>query len=458
MQRHRVVELRLGQPGLDADRHRLQNLRRIRPDHVRTDHLVARFVDDEFIQRTLVASGEHVAHRPEIRGEDLDRAIMVARRRLAQPDAAERRVGEYRARDGAVIDPPAPGAKQSVGNGMALADGDGRQLHPVGDIADGMDVRHIGLAVGIDADGAAVVECNPGGRKRQPFDIGPPPDRPQEHIGFDRLAIAEVHGDGVTRFFQPVEPAVQFEIDALGHRNAEQPFGERRFPIAQDRLAAVDQRHLDAQFMEHPGEFIGDIAAAGDDHAARQRWQVKYLVGGDAKLGTRDLGNERPRPGGDKDVAGGIVPAIDGNGMRIDEAGVAMQRRHLVAVEGGLVQAVEPVDLGQHIVTQRRPVETLAADLPAVALRIDEILGEMCAIDEQFLGHTAPDDAGAANTKLLGHRDPRAMAGGDAAGAHPARSGADDEQVEIKVGGFGHGWGFRGNKRPHPSPLRGGRG
>ena len=103
----------------------------------------------------------------------------------------------------------------------------------------------------------------------------------------------------------------------------------------------------------------------------------------------------------------------------------------LVAVEDVGVDALEPLDLGQHIVAQGRPVELAAADLPAEAARVLQILGEMGAVDEQLLGHAAADHAGAADPIFLGDRDPGAMRGGDPRRAHAARAGADHEQVIV---------------------------
>ena len=75
-------------------------------------------------------------------------------------------------------------------------------------------------------------------------------------------------------------------------------------------------------------------------------------------------------------------------------------------------------------------------DLPAETARVLQILGEMGAVDEQFLGHAAADHAGAADPIFLGDRDPRAVRGRDPRRAHAARAGADDEEVIIV--GLGH--------------------
>ncbi len=72
---------------------------------------------------------------------------------------------------------------------------------------------------------------------------------------------------------------------------------------AQDLVAAVDERRLDAEPGEDAGELHRDVAAADDDDALRQARQVEGLVGGDDVLeaGPR-LGEPRLAARGDQDL------------------------------------------------------------------------------------------------------------------------------------------------------------
>jgi hypothetical protein len=80
---------------------------------------------------------------------------------------------------------------------------------------------------------------------------------------------------------------------------------------AQDLLPAIDERGLDAQPVEDRGELAGDVAAAGDHDASRQRLEVEGSVGGDDML---DAGQLRvpvgPASGRDQDGAGGDVALL----------------------------------------------------------------------------------------------------------------------------------------------------
>src|SRR3546814_8593552 len=100
------------------------------------------------------------------------------------------------------------------------------------------------------------------------------------------------------------------------------------------------------------------------------------------------------------------------------------------------VEALEPRYRREHIVAQPRPVEAAVGHVPAELAGVVNILREMGAIDEQLRGHAATDYAGAADALFLRHLDARAVRGSDTAGAHPARPGADDEQIIVE---FGHG-------------------
>src|SRR6516164_5078686 len=56
---------------------------------------------------------------------------------------------------------------------------------------------------------------------------------------------------------------------------------------------------------------------------------------------------------------------------------------------------------------------------------------EAARIDQKLLRHAAADHAGAADAPVLGDHHLRAVAGGDAGGAHSAGAGADDEEVGL---------------------------
>ena len=103
---------------------------------------------------------------------------------------------------------------------------------------------------------------------------------------------------------------MKLELDALGHRNLQQPVAQLFVIAAQDGVAAIDDRHLAAESVENAGKLVGDIAAARDHRALRQFVEVEHLVRGDRMFATRKLGDERPRADRDQDVLGAdFLPA-----------------------------------------------------------------------------------------------------------------------------------------------------
>src|SRR3546814_5816719 len=99
---------------------------------------------------------------PEVGGVDLDLTELVARLGLGHAHARHRRMAEYGGRDAAIIDPAGIIAEHSVGKGLALADRDRRQLHPVGDVAHRIDAGAARAVVVVHLDRALGVECDVG--------------------------------------------------------------------------------------------------------------------------------------------------------------------------------------------------------------------------------------------------------------------------------------------------------
>ena len=162
-------------------------------------------------------------------------------------------------------------------------------------------------------------------------------------------------------------------------------------------------------------------------------------------LDARDFRKFRPAAGGDQDRTGGIALARDLHRVRVDQLAASVDQLHPGILQQPQIDAVQPVDLGVLALDQARPVMRRLAHIPAEAGGILEIAMEMRGIDQQLLRHAAADDAGAADPVILADRHPRPMPGGNPAGAHAARPGANDEEVVVVVGlaVLGHDLPFR---------------
>ena len=74
--------------------------------------------------------------------------------------------------------------------------------------------------------------------------------------------------------------------------------------VAKHRFGSVDQGHPAAELVEDAGELVGDIAPAGDHDPLRQLLEMEHFVRADCMLDAGNVGHQRPRPGGDQDLAG----------------------------------------------------------------------------------------------------------------------------------------------------------
>jgi hypothetical protein len=75
----------------------------------------------------------------------------------------------------------------------AVGDRPGRQVEPVGHVADGIDVRDIGAVAAIDGHGAALVQRHARGREVEAAQIGLPAGGEDDEIHRDVASVGEMH-------------------------------------------------------------------------------------------------------------------------------------------------------------------------------------------------------------------------------------------------------------------------
>ena len=73
MYRHRAIELSFGGTASYGHAERLDDLGRVRADHMTTEHAIGCPIHHELHHDALFAAGERVLHRPETRAIDIDR-------------------------------------------------------------------------------------------------------------------------------------------------------------------------------------------------------------------------------------------------------------------------------------------------------------------------------------------------------------------------------------------------
>ncbi len=288
----------------------------------------------------------------------------------------------------------------------------------------------------VDLDLALVAQFHSDGFEPEPLGVRQASGGEHHAIDLDIVVIGHRHAQAaVLVLVNPAEVGVEAEHDALHRADLQQPVAHAFVVAAQELVRPVDQRDLGAEFVEDAGELVGDVARARNQDPLGHGIEMERLVAGDAQLMPGARGNVRPRAGAYEDDIRGLLRAVgQGDLVRAGDGGALLDDLDLVAFERLAIEPVEPVDLGEHVVAQRLPVEHAVFGGPPKGLRILQVLGKVRAVDEQFLGHAATDHAGAADAVFLGHGDARAVRRRNPAGAHPARARADGEKVVVVVG------------------------
>ena len=123
----------------------LDHLARFMAEDMRAEHAIGRAVDDELHDRMFAPARQRRLHRAEARAIDVDDVVALARLGLRQADGADFGRREHRARHVLMVDGDRLAAEHVIGEGMALADRHRRQIDAVGDVADRVNRRDIGL-------------------------------------------------------------------------------------------------------------------------------------------------------------------------------------------------------------------------------------------------------------------------------------------------------------------------
>src|SRR5437762_277174 len=306
-------------------------------------------------------------------------------------------------------------------------------VDPVGDISDGVNRVYRAPGVFIHHYRAVGGQFHTRGLQAEVPGDRPAPGREHHQAVVLDAVVAEQDLDLRAELHQVHGVHVEPHVDPLaGHLLAE-ALADLGVEAAQQPAAAVRERGGHSHAVEDRGELHRDVPAADHQRARGQLLEVEGLVRRDGELGSGDLRQARPGAGRHQDVPGGAGAAVHLDFIGPLDDGTAADDFHSRTGQGALVEAVEALDLAVLVREQPGPVEARRAGVPAVGLCDLEILAEMRRVREQLLGDAADVDAGAAEAAGLGDRHARAVAGGHAARADPARAAADGEQIVIEA-------------------------
>src|SRR6185312_1029344 len=308
----------------------------------------------------------------------------------------------------------------------------------IGHVADGIDVLGAGPRKAVDLDLAALAELDAGLLDMQHLGVGGAADRQHDLVGLDDVALVGLGVKRVAALLDLGELATERDVHAAPFHRIVNTVADIVVEAAQDLFAAINERDVRAQAVEDVREFECDVAAAGDQNALRQLFEMKRFVRGDAEIAAR---NDVAGP----ELARRTVAGRDQDLFRRDRAILVEQTQRVRILEHGAIG--EDIDAGRLDVSridgfkprdflvlvrdQGRPVELRFAHRPAEPDRIGKVVGEMAGINEDLFRNAAADDTGSAHARFLGERHARTGESRHAAGAHAARAAADDEKIVV---------------------------
>ena len=182
---------------------------------------------------------------------------------------------------------------------MALADGDRRQGGAVGHVADGVDRRHEGLRIAVDGDGADRVDRDADLFQPEPGRVGAASrcTRTWSTCTIEPSdSVAAMPSTVLSR-----RSTVRFSasVDATLGIGLAESVANVLVEAAQKLVAAMQERDLAAEPVEHARELHRDIAAADDQDPLRQGLEVEDLVRRDGEFAAGNRRLER-RMGADR--------------------------------------------------------------------------------------------------------------------------------------------------------------
>lgn len=432
MDAYGLVEVGLGGAAVHGYGESLGEFAGVGGRKVKSDDSPGFAVDDELDEGLFVPAAETVFHGT---GLGLVNFVCFAAGLGLDFGAAhggDVRVAEYGARDVPVVHLAVLFAEQAAGDELAFGERHRGQGDTVDHVTHREYARLRGFKVAIDLNGAPGTGPDGGVLKAEVLGHGP------------ATCCAESFSDAV--FLAGIEDypqlsgvdtldfcdlSIQFQLKLAGQGPSNE--GSQIFvESSQQFVATINERDFHAEAVEDTGELGGDIAAAVDEYCPWQLRKVKYFIRSNGQL----IAWKRIFPGptacGKENAAGAVTLAAHFHEVGPGESCAFAEDPDSPACEDFPIHAIKAADFPVLVGEQRFPVELGGSRVPAKTAAVLPVFGIMGGIAEQFLGHAAHIDAGAAKIALFRHRDPGAEVGGNPARAHAAGAGANDKKVKIE--------------------------
>ena len=199
---------------LTATPSELNHFSRFMPENMRADDAVRLPVDDKLHDRLFAAARQCRLHRTKARAVDVDDIELRARFGFRQADGADFGRRKDRRRHELMIDRAGLAAKDMIGVGVALANGDRRQSKTVGDVADRMDIGRRRRRKFVHLDRASLVERDADRLEPEALRVGAPAGGDENLIDGQILAVGQSHMQGAVALFDARRQALEAEHHA----------------------------------------------------------------------------------------------------------------------------------------------------------------------------------------------------------------------------------------------------
>ncbi|MNL33429.1 hypothetical protein D3C87_1553410 [compost metagenome] len=188
MQCHRPVEIVLGRTSLEADSEKLRHFTGLVAENMCAYNLAACRIDDQLHDHSLGAAGESRLHRAEFGAINFQLVITLGGFLFRKPDRANFRLRENSCRDQVIIRRGRIVAIDRLDETHGFVDCDRRQLYPVGDVAQRVDILHVGAGIFIDDDCTTLVGLHTGRLKSETLCVGVATECQHDCLDRKRLA------------------------------------------------------------------------------------------------------------------------------------------------------------------------------------------------------------------------------------------------------------------------------
>lgn len=399
-----VVKVCLGGTHLHGDAETLQDLVHRKADTVQTDHFLFRADTDQLHPGGLAMLGQRRVHGGELAAVDLHLIFTIFGDgfRLGQANGADGRVAEHHGRYQIVVEVLVRlVVKQPFGETTARRDGHRGELDATGVVTHRIDVGDGGVLELVGRDEALLVQRDACGSQIEVVGSRYAADGPDQAVDGEVAAIFQLQGQAVVSVLEHGSGnGVGVQLGPFLRHDFDQCLVDHGVEVAQRGVLAHHQMGLGAERLHHASDLHRDVARTDHGNPLGLVLQVKETVGVDTQLGTRDRRNFRAATGGDQDVVGRVVLAIDLDGVAADEAGEALDHGDLVLAQHVLIGLVDAADVGLAGLDQLGPAEVVEGGVETVVGAIFQGIGDLAGIPHGLLRYAADVDAG--STQLFG--------------------------------------------------------